>query len=242
MSTIYAHRGFSGKYPENTMLAFEKAIDAGCEGIEFDVHLIKDDSLVIMHDETIDRTTDGKGFLKDYTYKELKRFDASAGFKGEYGENRIPLLREYFELVADIPGFMTNIELKTGQFEYPTIEDKVISMVEQYKLEDRVIISSFNHYTVLRSRKRNPEIRTGFLSGDWLVGFGAYARQNSVECCHPCWYTLTQENVDEMKSQGRVINTWTVNNYEDIRRLADMGIDGLIGNYPDRMVELLRKA
>lgn len=240
MSRIYAHRGFSGKYPENTMLAFEKAIEAGAEGIEFDVHLIKDDSLVIMHDETIDRTTDGKGCIKDYTFDELQKFDASAGFKGVYGENRIPKLRDYFELVKDIPDFMTNIEMKTGRFEYPTIEEKVIAMIEEYNLQDKIIISSFNHYTVMRCRSINPEIKTGYLTGDWIYNFGAYTKEREVECCHPWYGSLTDEAVAEMKANGRIINTWTVNEYDDIKHLADIGIDGLIGNYPDRMVELLR--
>ncbi len=240
MSRIYAHRGFSGKYPENTMLAFEKAIEAGAEGIEFDVHLIKDDSLVIIHDETLDRTTDGTGLVKDYTFDELQKFDASASFVGQYGANRIPKLRDYFELVKDIPDFKTNIELKTSVFEYRPIEEMVIAMIEEYKLQDSIILSSFNHYTIMRCKQINPEIQAGFLSGDWIYNFGAYTKQYGVECCHPCFRSLTQEVVDEMKANNRVINTWTVNEYDDIRRLADMGIDGLIGNFPDRMVELLR--
>ncbi|MCQ2463019.1 MAG: glycerophosphodiester phosphodiesterase [Clostridia bacterium] len=210
----------------------------GVDGIELDVHVVKDGGLVIIHDERLDRTTDGTGFVKDYTCEELKKFDASAQFKGQYGFCGIPPLREYFERVKDIPGFMTNIELKTGEFEYTGIEDKVISMIEEYSLQDRIILSSFNHYTIKRCKQRNPEITAGFLSGDWILNFGAYAKSYGVECCHPCLRSLTRETVDEMKSQGRIINTWTVNEYEDIKRLSDMGIDALIGNFPDRMLEL----
>lgn len=242
MSKIFAHRGFSGKYPENTMLAFTKAVELGVDGIELDVHVVKDGGLVIIHDERLDRTTSATGFVRDFTCEELKKIDAPAAFGGQYGFCGIPTLREYFELVSTVPGLVTNIELKTGVFEYPGIEDKVISMVEEYSLQDRIILSSFNHYTIMRCKKRNPEITAGFLSGDWIVNFGAYAKQNGVECCHPCLNSLTKENVEEMKGQGRVINTWTVNEYEDIKRLSDMGVDALIGNFPDRMKELLRNS
>ena len=120
MSKIFAHRGFSGKYPENTMLAFEKAVELGVDGIELDVHLTKDNELVIIHDEDIKRTCDGEGLVKDMTLEELKKFDASATFRGVYGFCGIPTLREYFELVKDTD-IITNIELKTGVYDYPTI-------------------------------------------------------------------------------------------------------------------------
>ena len=90
MTLNFGHRGFSGNYPENTLLAFSKAIEAGCDGIELDVHLTKDGEVVVIHDETVDRTTDGTGFVADYTLKELKSFDASFKFKGQYGINPIP--------------------------------------------------------------------------------------------------------------------------------------------------------
>ena len=114
----YAHRGFSGKYPENTMLAFEKAVEAGCEGIELDVHFSKDQELVIIHDEKVDRTSDGNGYVKDFTYEELKKISFSYKFAEEIGFQKIPTLKEYFEFVKD-KDLITNIELKTGVFEYP---------------------------------------------------------------------------------------------------------------------------
>ena len=132
MSKIFAHRGFSGKYPENTMLAFEKAVELGVDGIELDVHLTKDNELVIIHDEDIKRTCDGEGLVKDMTLEELKKFDASATFRGVYGFNAIPTLREYFELVKDT-SVITNIELKTGVYEYHTIEQRTYDLRLQNK-------------------------------------------------------------------------------------------------------------
>lgn len=239
MSKIFAHRGFSGKYPENTMLAFEKAVEIGVDGIELDVHLTKDNEIVIIHDEDIKRTCDGEGLVKDMTADELKRFDASASFRGVYGFCGIPTLREYFDLVKDTD-IITNIELKTGVYEYPTIEKRVIDMIKQYGIEEKIILSSFNHFTVKRCEEIAPEIKRGFLTGDWLVDFGKYTTERNAQCCHPWHITLNEEAVREMHAAGREINTWTVNEYEDIERLAAMGVDSLIGNFPDRMIEKLR--
>lgn len=239
MSKIFAHRGFSGKYPENTMLAFQKAVEIGVDGIELDVHLTKDNVLVIIHDEDIKRTCDGEGLIRDFTYEELKRFDASATFRGVYDFNGIPTLREYFELVKDTD-VITNIELKTGIFEYPTIEKRVIDMISEYGLEDKIILSSFNHYTILRCQEIAPHIKRGFLSESWLINYGAYTKAGGAQCCHPIHFFLTQETVKEMHDAGCEINTWTVNEYDDIKRLAALGVDSLIGNFPDRMIETLR--
>ena len=239
MSKIFAHRGFSGKYPENTMLAFEKAVEIGVDGIELDVHLTKDNEIVIIHDEDIKRTCDGEGLVKDMTLEELRKFDASATFRGQYGFCGIPTLREYFELVKDTP-IITNIELKTGIYEYHTIEQRVIDMVREFGLSDKIIFSSFNHFTVKRCEEIAPEIKRGFLTGDWLYDFGKYTAERNVQCCHPWHISLSEETVKEMHDAGCEINTWTVNEYEDIKKLSAWGVDSLIGNFPDRMIEVLR--
>ena len=173
------------------------------------------------------------------TYDELKKFDASATFRGVYGFCGIPTLREYFELVKDTD-IITNIELKTGIFEYPTIEQRTIDMIREYGLEDKIILSSFNHFTVKRCEKIAPEIKRGFLSESWLIDYGKYTAAQNVQCCHPIHCSLTKEIVDEMHSAGCEINTWTVNEYKDIERLSALGVDALIGNFPDRMIEKLR--
>ncbi len=239
MSKIFAHRGFSGKYPENTMIAFRKAVEIGVDGIELDVHLTKDNEIVIIHDENVKRTCGGDGLVKDMTLAELKKLDASSTFKGVYGKNEIPTLREYFELVK-CTDVITNIELKTGVYEYPTIEKRVVDLVREYGLEKKIIFSSFNHFTVKRCEEIAPDIKRGFLTGDWLVDFGKYTKERNVQCCHPWHITLSQAVVDEMHAAGCEINTWTVNEYEDIERLSLMGVDSLIGNFPDRMIERLR--
>ena len=236
MTKNFAHRGFSGKYPENTMLAFEKAIEAGADGIENDVHLTRDGEVVVIHDERVDRTTDGTGFVKDFTYEELMKLDASYTFK-EYGVQHIPTLREYMELVKD-KDIITNIELKTGVFEYPGIEKKVYDMIMEYGLKDRMISSSFNHYSILRMKALDPTIKCGLLEESWLINAGAYVASTGVECYHPMYKNMTPEVVAEIKSRGLEINTWTVNEKEEIEEMFERGVDSVIGNFPDIVNEV----
>ena len=114
---VVAHRGYSGRYPENTMLAFQKAVEAGCDEIELDVQLTKDDVVVVLHDERIDRTTDGAGYVRDYTYEELKQFSAAKCWDGKYDRMAIPTFEEYCIWVKDEP-VTTNIEFKTSIYYY----------------------------------------------------------------------------------------------------------------------------
>ena len=120
---VYAHRGFSGSYPENTMLAFKKAAETGCYGIELDVQLTKDGEIVVIHDEKIDRTTNGTGYVKDFTLAELKKFDASKLFPNQFKGISVPSFAEYCEWVKTTP-LVTNIEIKTGVYYYENIEEK----------------------------------------------------------------------------------------------------------------------
>ena len=144
----------------------------------------------------------------------------------------MPTLREYLELVKDTD-IITNIELKTGVFEYPGIEQKVYDMLREFDMVDRIIISSFNHYSVLRMKAIDPTMKCGMLEESWLINAGAYVASTGVECFHPFFKNMTPENVAEVKSHGLEINTWTVNEEEDIREMFRVGVDSVIGNYPD---------
>ena len=236
----YGHRGFSGRYPENTMLAFEKALEAGCEGIELDVHLTRDHQLVIIHDETIDRTSDKTGWVKDMTYGELCQADFSYRCRGQVPFQRIPTLREYFTLVKD-RDIVTNIELKTGVWEYPGIERAVWQLIQEFHLEDRVLISSFNHNSVLRMKALAPSLPCGFLTETWILDPGQYVASHGVEAYHPQFYMVTPEERQSLRDHGIKINTWTVNEDKDILRMIEAQVDGIISNFPDRVGELLRE-
>ncbi|HWR10782.1 MAG TPA: glycerophosphodiester phosphodiesterase [Rectinemataceae bacterium] len=238
MSRIFAHRGLSSSCPENTLLAFRKALETGCDGIELDVQLTRDGELVIIHDETIDRTTDGKGKVRDFSFEELRRFDASGRFAGDQGFNPIPSLREYFDLVRDLP-LITNIELKNSVFPYPGLEEKLIATVGDYGLEDRVLFSSFNHQSLMKCRELSPRCEIAFIISSWLISAGSYCRRNGGNYINPRFCFLTQDNMDELLEQGVRAMAWTVDDPTEMRRLAGMGVDSLITNEPLRAREAL---
>lgn len=227
MTKNIAHRGYSALYPENTMLAFEQAIQAGCDGIELDVQLALDGTAVIIHDETVDRTTNGAGSVEGFAYSQLRALDAGKGEK-------IPTLQEYLELVKKLD-IITNIELKNSICRYPGMEELVIGMVREYGLEDRVILSSFNHYSIIMCKQIAPHIPRGLLYDCWLVNAGAYVKSNGANFAHPHYSSITPEMVEETRSNGVGINTWTVDDAEVACNLFRLGINGLVTNNPANM-------
>lgn len=241
MTKNYAHRGFSGEYPENTMLAFRKAVEAGADGVELDVQFTRDKEVVIIHDETVDRTTDGSGEVESFTYSELSKFNAYGRFQGKYDFQHIPTLREYFEFITPIDGFMTNIELKTGINEYPGIEKAVLRLIDEFDLRERIIISSFNHFSVQRFKSIAPDVKCGFLEDNRIIDFGAYAKKYGVEFIHPLYKCLKKDVFDEVYGNGIGINTWTVNDEASVRFLVENNVDAVIGNYPDMVSRVLKE-
>lgn len=238
MSLNIAHRGFSGRFPENTLLAFQEAERAGCDGIELDIHLTRDGVPVIIHDENIRRTTDGEGQVSSFTLGELQAFNASAAWKGEHPFQQIPTLEEYFQWVQGTR-LITNIELKNSVIDYPGLEEKAVALIRKFHLEERIIFSSFNHLSIQRCKRIAPEITCGLLYSCWLAGPGAYAVKTGAECLHPHFISLIPETLAEIRSQKVRINAWTVNEETDMRRLIDEGIDGIITNFPDKLQALL---
>ena len=230
---IMAHRGYSGKYPENTMLAFEEAAKTGADGIELDVQLTKDGQVMVIHDERIDRTTDGTGFVKDYTYEELKKFNASKVKGDRYEFQHIPTFEEYCAWVKD-KNLVTNVELKTSIIYYPEIEEKTLEIIRRYGLEDRIIFSSFNHLSILKMKELAPEIPCGALVGSkGLKCAGFYCERFGFEFYHPDYATLTEEDVRECKEHGVGINAGTVNELGGLEQMAEWNCEGVITNYPD---------
>ncbi len=230
---IWAHRGASGYAPENTLPAFRMAADMGADGVELDVQLTSDGEIVVCHDETVDRTSDGKGWIKDHTLAELKRMDFSYGMP-DYAGTRIPTLEEVLDLLEPT-GLTMNIEIKTGVFFYPEIEKKTLEMIRRKGWEDRVIYSSFNHETLRTLRRLNPEVRTGMLYGDGLVNVASYAQFLGVCAVHPWFYNLQYPSFPEdCMAAGLEINVWTVNEPEELQACRDAGVHAVITNYPDR--------
>lgn len=240
MVQIFAHRGFSGYYPENTMLAFQKvAEETVADGIELDIQLTKDGEIVIMHDEMLDRTTNGSGWLKDHTLEELKMLSVGVNVKGFFPRQTIPTLREYFTWLKTTK-LITNIELKTSYFEYEGIEEKLIAMVKEFGLEDQIWYSSFNHYTVARIKKLMPEAKCGLLTDTCLMNIGEYAASQGAASVNARTYFCAKEGVAaDLHAHNIALQAWTPNDAEMMQELVDAGVDVLITNYPDIAAKVL---
>jgi len=240
MVQIFAHRGFSGYYPENAMLAFQKvAEETVADGIELDIQLTKDGEIVIMHDEMLDRTTNGSGWLKDHTLEELKMLSVGVNVKGFFPRQTIPTLREYFTWLKTTK-LITNIELKTSYFEYEGIEEKLIAMVKEFGLEYQIWYSSFNHYTVARIKKLMPEAKCGLLTDTWLMNIGEYAASQGAASVNARTYFCAKECVAaDLHAHNIALQAWTPNDAEMMQELVDAGVDVLITNYPDIAAKVL---
>lgn len=230
---VYAHRGYSGKYPENTMTAFKKAVETGCDGIELDVQLSRDGVVMVIHDETVDRTTNGRGFVRNLTCKELKNLDASKVRRKKFSFMQIPTFDEYCQWVKDT-GLFTNIELKTSVYYYKGLEEKTVNIVKKYGLEKNVMFSSFNHLSLIRVKQLAPQIPCGALVSKGGIGnAGYYCSSFGFEYYHPDFSGLTKKVADDCRTKGISLNVWTINEIGALEQLYDWGCEGVITNYPD---------
>lgn len=232
---IFAHRGMSGHAPENTMAAFYMAVDQGCEAIELDVQLTKDGEVVICHDETVDRTTDGTGLLHTYTLAELQKLDAGRWFDDGFAGERIPTLDELLAYVKD-KEVTVNIEFKNIPIPYEGIEKKVVDLVERYGMGDQVILSSFDHLCLQRVAELNPFLRLGVLLGDRLVNPWRYVRilPFSVYSIHPHYSFVDEQYIVESNKLGYKVIAYTVDDRGWYEKYSVLGIDGVFTNFPER--------
>lgn len=226
--SIFAHRGYSANYPENTMLAFIKAYEAGCDGIELDVQQTRDEILVIIHDESIKRTCGKSGMVKDLTYEQLCQYDFSYTFP-QYGFQKIPTFEEYCKWASSLD-IVTNIELKTSIVRYEGIEEQVYALICKYGLQNRVIISSFNHESILRMKELDSKLVCGFLTDCCLLEAGKYTSSHGVEGYHPRFQTLSSASIAELKAHQVRILCWTVNRKKDKQKMMEAGVDAIITN------------
>lgn len=231
---IYGHRGASGYAPENTLEAFQLAMEMGAEGIELDIHLTRDKQIIVTHDERIDRVSDGSGLISMLSLKDIKKHLFNRPHP-EYTEARAPLLEEVLELVK--PGKMSiNIELKNSYNPYEGMESKCLELVAKMGMEDRVVYSSFNHHSMTYLKSLNPEAICGLLYDCSLLKPADYLKLSGVNALHPQFYDLLNNKgeYDEVRHQGGLIHVWTVNDDRDMRKVMEAGADILITNFPDR--------
>lgn len=237
---IIAHRGASKQAPENTMAAFKRALELGAGGIELDVHLSADSHLVVTHDEQVDRTSNGKGLVRDKTFGELRALDFGSWFSPKFKAEKIPELEEVLQLIAGWDGLL-NIEIKNGPIFYPGIEKAVADAIEKFHLTQRTIISSFNHYSLVEIRKLNPEIKTAPLYMSGIYEPWEYARRLGACAIHPLFYNIVPEVMKGCKLNGIKVNPYTVDQPEYIKAMAAAGVDGIITNVPDIALNIMKE-
>jgi glycerophosphoryl diester phosphodiesterase len=234
---IFAHRGYSATHPENTMEAFEAALQVGAEGLEVDVQLTKDLVPVIIHDETVNRTTNGAGWVKDFTFEEIQQLDAGSWFHPSFAKATIPTLTQLLDLIKTTP-LLLNIEIKSGLVRYPGIEKIILEHVEQYNLIDRVIISSFNHYSLVDIRKLNSEIETAILFMEGLYEPWNYAKGIGAQSLHCYLPVAVPELIVGAAKAGMPVRPFTVNKDAHIKSLIEGGCAAIITDYPEKALSI----
>ena len=247
MINIIAHRGARRRAPQNTIPAFKKAIELKADGFENDVHLTKDDIIVICHNYDIDETSTGTGLIRDYTYEELLQFDFGVKFAPEFAGTKIPRLEEFLALCSKDTKVI-NIEIKPPQYPDSPIAAQTIAMVKQFGLFDNLLISSFDPQVLIDCKKIDPATKTGLLyepgeekCEEVCDDFVAYAKKLNVDAVHPFIGFVSEDYIEEAHEAGLIVNPWTVNQDFQIQRLVEWGCDGLITDVPDYAREIAEK-
>lgn len=231
---IVAHRGASALAPEHTIPAYEKAVETGADALELDVHLSADGQVVVIHDATLDRTTDATGPVHERTLQQLKRLDAGAWFGEAFRGQRIQTLTEVLERFRDRVGF--GIELKGGSDFYPGIEERVLTLLQIYDVLDRTLVFSFDHLALKKLKELDPAVRTGALVVGRFLDPAAIAPPGMLTAFCPKAELTTEREVAAALKAGLEVYVWVVNDPLEARRFAAWGVRGLVTDRP----ELLR--
>ena len=234
---IFAHRGASKYAPENTMPAFELAYEMEADGIETDVQLTKDGVPILIHDETLERTTNGVGFVKDYEFHELQKLDAGAYFSSRYTGTRLISLEEFLEWVTDKPLYL-NLELKNNKINYKGLEEKVLQLIRAYKVEHRTIISSFNSESVKKMRELDANLDVAYLRSKKHEALTSYAKSLGASSLHIKHTLLNQQVLYSSEVMNMPIRVYTVNRSANILQCLRKKCAGIITDVPDRAVKL----
>lgn len=251
---VMAHRGGRQLWPENTLYAFQQATALGVEVLEMDVHSTRDGAIVLLHDETVDRTTDGTGSVQDFSLTELQALDAGYQWSADDGASfpyrgqgiQIPTLAEVFQA---LPGYPMNIEIKQSQ---PDITAAVCDLIRQYQVTDQVLIASFDMDTIRTFRETCPEVATTLgedevrlLYGLSLPYLGAlFSPPGQAVQVPEYWgdtHVLTPRFIQAAHNRGLQVHAWTINDPAEMQRFLDLGVDGIITDRPDLLLELLKR-
>ncbi|TVY02423.1 glycerophosphodiester phosphodiesterase [Paenibacillus cremeus] len=234
---IIGHRGAKGEAPENTLASFALAVEQGANALELDIHLTVDGEIVVCHDPLINRTTNGEGAIANLTAAELKSLDAGGWFDPRYAGERIPLLEE---VLAAVPaGVMLNIEVKcpySGR-----LQERLVELLERYDRLGSVVLSSFHHKVLLALKQANPRLQVGLLYRGNFVQHRKIAEISGMEvyALHPYFTMVDAEDVADAVEHGYKIFSFTVNDPEQMRRVAELGVTGIGTDFPARLKEVL---
>lgn len=236
-----AHRGASGEAPENTLAAFQLAIEQKSDGIELDVHLSADGQIIVCHDATIDRTTDGTGRIAEMTLEQLKLADAGSWFSESFKGERLPTLDEVFELVPEL--IMINIEVKHALSEAQSIVEPLVECLRRHNRIQSVVVSSFDHLTLVKVKEACPETKIGLLYKGSVTDHTGFARSfpYPVYSLHPYFAEIDAEAIRDAIEHGIQVYAWTINQPVYIEQMVKHGVSGIISDYPTRVNNIARK-
>ncbi|MBQ6213158.1 MAG: hypothetical protein IJJ57_09765, partial [Ruminococcus sp.] len=231
---ITAHRGASKAAPENTLPAFEAAIESGADYIELDVQLTSDGELVVFHDEKLDRTTDGQGILSKYTYEQLQQLSAGSWFGDgvEFADTKIPLLSEVLDLTGD--DIMLNIEIKDRGDAIATAE-KTVELIEEYDIVSSCYVTSFSYKALKKVKKLNPKIKTGLIAN--VATTASFSQLKYIDALSLNHLFVNQTVVNSAHQNGKRVFVWTVDSSSDMQHVIALGVDNIITNRPEKAAE-----
>ena len=243
MPLVLAHRGANKVAPQNTLPAFQKALDFKADGLETDVHFSKDGHIVICHNYTIDETSNGTGRVDEMTLSQLKGFDFGSYFSDEFKGISLPTLPELLDLTKSMK--LINIEIKPPQKDCDLVK-KVVETIHQYNIVENSIVSCFDPECIRFVKEIDKNVKTGLLYEDDQLGheimtFGVakYCKQLNADAAHPHRKLITHKEVIDLHNLGIAVNPWTVNKEEEIIRFTEWGCDALISDVPDYCLKVL---
>lgn len=233
---VFAHRGSKCNCPENTLAAFREAVRVQSDGIELDVHLSADGQLVVIHDERIDRTTTGKGYVRKMTVAEIKRFNAGSWFKDEFRKEKVPTLTEVLTLLKELNfSGILNIEIKSDKFHYPDIERKLSNMMRGENWPFIYIYSSFNIDSLKILRELEPHVELSYLTHNRLKKVENGLLSDFITSIHPK-KTYAFKHSALAASSSKPLRVWTVNDECEMRQAFQENVAGIITDFPEKAI------
>ena len=240
---ILCHRGAKDYAPENTLAAFETALELGADGFELDTQLSSDGHVVVFHDTTVDRTTNGHGKLSRLPLADLRELDAGSSFSEKYRGEKIPTLDEVFEAIGKRA--IINVELKNFSTPFDNLAEKVCEVIRRHGIQKNVMFSSFLPWNLKKTARILPEVPRGLITAkDWRGVWGRSFGFNfgNYDALHPYLDNVTPQQVHRVHKLKRKINVWVVNRDEDLRRLYNWGVDGILTDDPQLALRITRSS